>query len=145
MINFKKCVLFVCGFSVLSNNLIFAENNNQAKEDLTLKQKISQKYKNIKNWVSLHKYKVILSCVVLLSAINFAHTKHENSKISVKKAKKTWKSNERQSCTICLDWVDSDCFDSSCGHKFHNACIMPWISERANPVCPNCKEVWYTN
>ncbi len=81
MINLKRCVLFVCGFSVLSNNLISAENNNQAKEELTLKQKISQKYKNIKNWVSEHKYKVILSCVGLLSSVNFVHTKYQNFNI----------------------------------------------------------------
>ncbi len=168
MINLKKHVLFICGLSVLSNNLMTVENNNQDKEDLTLKQKISQKYKNIKDWVSENKYKVILSCVGLLSAINFANSKHQSSN-SIKqlrarifvlegdladcrrtileqdkniKDQKQSVIDEDKLCPICSE-KESDIAlscDINVKHRFCKECLRGHIRINSS-TCPICRRV----
>eukprot|EP00047_Mylnosiga_fluctuans_P018396 m.70489 g.70489 ORF g.70489 m.70489 type:complete len:482 (-) comp7596_c0_seq1:135-1580(-) len=44
-------------------------------------------------------------------------------------------------CTICLDGFDvgAECRNLSCSHKYHKACIDPWLLEHG--TCPLCKAV----
>lgn len=51
-------------------------------------------------------------------------------------------------CTVCTDTIKIDLSSpiiefTTCDHKFHHQCIMPWIrnnqSEHKNITCPNCR------
>jgi hypothetical protein len=46
-----------------------------------------------------------------------------------------------EECPICLDEFDEEkkCFVTNCGHKFHEKCLVGWLSER--DTCPSCRRV----
>jgi Ring finger domain len=47
---------------------------------------------------------------------------------------------EPPSCPICLDpfQLDSKVTMLPCGHPYHQACVLPWLTKRQS-VCPICK------
>ncbi|XP_022903566.2 putative leucine-rich repeat-containing protein DDB_G0290503 [Onthophagus taurus] len=45
--------------------------------------------------------------------------------------------SEINACPICLDQIEQNEMPLSCGHLFHNNCIMEWL--RNNGSCPICR------
>lgn len=50
--------------------------------------------------------------------------------------------SERQPCAICFEPMleRSDSAKLRCGHYFHSACIVPWLTQNLrDPFCPLCR------
>lgn len=48
-----------------------------------------------------------------------------------------------EECYICLEAMKSGeplQLPSSCGHAFHDECIRPWVMEKGQNTCPNCRK-----
>ncbi|PKI82652.1 hypothetical protein MVES_003465 [Malassezia vespertilionis] len=57
-------------------------------------------------------------------------------------------------CGICQNYFDGVCGAcrepgnacplafGECSHEFHRHCIMKWLSEKREPLCPMCKRPW---
>ena len=52
-------------------------------------------------------------------------------------------SDQTETCTICLDDMDSTMNRKklTCGHEFHDECIVKHFEEFNNDKCPNCNQV----
>ena len=49
---------------------------------------------------------------------------------------------------ICMENFKEDDWDkvmicSSNGHPFHDTCILQWLNNQNNPLCPICKQPWF--
>ncbi|KAL1342626.1 E3 ubiquitin-protein ligase AIP2 [Arachis duranensis] len=49
------------------------------------------------------------------------------------------KKNERKVCAVCLEdfQQEKQIMNLSCSHKFHSACLLPWL--QSHPHCPYCR------
>ena len=45
-----------------------------------------------------------------------------------------------EQCGICLEYLDQhrDEHTLACGHRFHSACLLPWVLNQNNS-CPSCR------
>ena len=48
------------------------------------------------------------------------------------------KGAENQKCPICLDELESETKETSCGHTFHNYCLDKWLETKNS--CPLCRK-----
>lgn len=42
-------------------------------------------------------------------------------------------------CSICLDVMNNNLYESSCAHIYHQKCIEKWFIESASITCPYCR------
>merc|ERR1712098_663425 len=45
--------------------------------------------------------------------------------------------NEEEHCSICLQELQENIFQTKCKHKFHKECLEKWLD--VSRVCPLCK------
>lgn len=45
------------------------------------------------------------------------------------------KYDRKQECYICLEELDGEISESSCGHIYHYKCIMEWIKKKGSHRC----------
>ena len=53
------------------------------------------------------------------------------------------KTNEHQTCSICLDEINKKAKVTTCGHMFHFACLNKWAKRKSQ--CPNCRKDMFVN
>ena len=51
-------------------------------------------------------------------------------------------------CMICMENFKEDDWDKVMicgpnGHPFHDTCILQWLNNQNNPLCPICKQPWF--
>lgn len=44
---------------------------------------------------------------------------------------------EEDDCSICMTPLTNNVVSTTCGHKFHSACVTPWLN--SNSTCPMCR------
>lgn len=44
---------------------------------------------------------------------------------------------EKNNCTICINSIEKECYETPYGHFFHLECLLPWLKTCSH--CPNCK------
>ena len=58
------------------------------------------------------------------------------------------KSGHSDNCAICLNDLKNDITQiESCGHAFHNTCIIQWNKKKgdSNVPCPTCRKEFASN
>lgn len=47
-------------------------------------------------------------------------------------------SQEKNKCSICIDFIEKKSYETPCGHNYHLKCLLKWLEKSS--CCPNCKK-----
>jgi hypothetical protein len=75
----------------------------------------------------------LLPIILFITLINYIYRLYYNQQ-QVRAFRYT---SDINTCAICLETNRERGIKLSCGHTFHEKCILDW--RRINPVCPLCR------